>query len=145
MYRLRMIKTSSTVTPSRGLAKRAAKLFNHLTLPLSGTRWLPLWAVIHHRGRRSGKPYATPIASRRMQQGFLVALAWGESADWVRNIQAAGDAVIRWKGRDYSEVDPQVVDWTIAKANFNAVERAVLRRAGINRFLLLRDAAPDPR
>jgi deazaflavin-dependent oxidoreductase (nitroreductase family) len=140
-----MIKASSTVSHSRSLAKRAAKLFNRLTLPLSGTRWLPLWAVIHHRGRRSGRPYATPIAARRTDQGFLVALAWGESADWVQNIQFAGNGVIRWKGRDHSETDPEVVDWTVAKANFNAIERAVLRRTGINRFLLLRDAAPDPR
>jgi deazaflavin-dependent oxidoreductase (nitroreductase family) len=145
MYRLGMTKASYTVPRSRGLATRVAKAFNRLTLPLSGTRWLPLWAVIHHRGRRSGKPYATPIAARRTDDGFLIALAWGEGADWVRNIQSAGDGVIRWKGRDYDEVNPRLVDWTVANANFNAIERAVLRRLGINRFLLLRDAAADPR
>jgi deazaflavin-dependent oxidoreductase (nitroreductase family) len=136
---------TETSSPGRGAPARILRAFNRLTLPLSGTRWFPLWAVIHHRGRRSGKPYATPIAARRTDGGFLVSLAFGEGADWVRNVQAAGDAVIRWKGRDHVEVDPLVVDWTVAKASFNPVERLVLRVAGIDRFLQLRDAAPDQR
>jgi deazaflavin-dependent oxidoreductase (nitroreductase family) len=119
---------------------RIARALNRLTIRLSGKRWFPLWAVMHHRGRRSGKLYATPIAARRTPDGFIVSLAFGKEADWVRNVLAAGACVITWRGADYNEVDSRVVEWSEGKAAFNSAQRVFLRLAGIRAFMQLRDA-----
>lgn len=135
-----MIETSSPTPRSHGVATRIAKLFNRLILPLSGTRWFGVWAILRHRGRRSGKLYSTPVAARRTASGFVISLAFGDQVDWLRNIQAARACTLRWKGTDYDEVDPWVIDWNEARTAFNPAQRLVLRLAGIRSFVQLRDS-----
>jgi deazaflavin-dependent oxidoreductase (nitroreductase family) len=95
--------------------------------------------VIEHRGRRSGKVYRTPVVVRPTGDGFIVPMPWGEGTDWYRNVRAAGECVIHWKGRDYPLVQPELVDDpTAARASFNSIERAVITRLGINHYLHLR-------
>src|SRR5579859_6506253 len=91
------------------------RLFNPLTLPLAGSHRLPLLAVVHHRGRRSGRSYATPLGARLTADGFVIPLTFGERVDWFRNVQAAGGCVIRWKGADYALIEPVVIDWASAR------------------------------
>src|SRR5439155_13261180 len=81
-----------------------------LARPLSGRRWFPLWAVLHHRGRRSGTEYATPIVARRIQDGFIIPIPFGQGTQWVRNVLAAGEATLRWRGADHCRANPEVVD-----------------------------------
>jgi hypothetical protein len=70
--------------------------------------------------------------------GFVVPMPWGEKTDWCRNVRTAGECVIRWKGRDYPMVDPQVIDTSAeANAGFNGFERAALVRFGISQALRL--------
>lgn len=42
--------------------RAAQRAFEPVAKALAGRRWFPLWAVMHHRGRRSGTAYATPVA-----------------------------------------------------------------------------------
>jgi deazaflavin-dependent oxidoreductase (nitroreductase family) len=113
-------------------------VFNRLVLRLAGTRLLPLYGVIEHRGRRSGTLYRTPVVVRPSGDGFLVPMPWGEGTDWFRNVRAAGGCVIRWKGRDYATVRPEVLDDpATARAGFNAFERKAMARFGIDRSLRL--------
>jgi deazaflavin-dependent oxidoreductase (nitroreductase family) len=105
----------------------------------SGTRWLPLYGVIEHRGRRSGKVYRTPVVVRPAGDGFVVPMPWGESTDWYRNVQAAGECVIRWKGRTYHMVQPELItDPTVALASFSAVQRAIIPLFKLKHYLHLR-------
>ncbi|HET6317792.1 MAG TPA: nitroreductase family deazaflavin-dependent oxidoreductase, partial [Chloroflexota bacterium] len=67
------------------------RVFNRLALPLAGTRALPLYGVLVHRGRRSGKTYRTPVVVRPTADGFIIPLPWGEGTDWCRNVRAAGE------------------------------------------------------
>src|SRR5947209_1283847 len=46
---------------------------------------LPPWAVIHHRGRRSGRPYRTPLLAFKRDHTVIIALLYGEESDWLRN------------------------------------------------------------
>jgi deazaflavin-dependent oxidoreductase (nitroreductase family) len=121
----------------QSLVLAAARLFNPLVLRLAGTRLLPLYGVIHHRGRRSGKAFSTPVVVRPTHDGFIVPMPWGERTDWFRNVRGAGGCVIRWKGRDYSLVQPEVLDSAAAGAAFGSVERAALSRLGIAHCLQL--------
>ncbi|HSF85907.1 MAG TPA: nitroreductase family deazaflavin-dependent oxidoreductase [Acidimicrobiia bacterium] len=54
------------------------------------------FAVIHHRGRRSGRPYTTPVNVFEGDSGaVIVALTYGTGADWVKNVLAGGGAIER--------------------------------------------------
>jgi len=133
--------TSTPAAPARkNPVLGLSRLFNPMVLRLAGTRLLPLYGVIHHVGRRSQKPYRTPVVVRRTPDGFIVLMPWGESTDWYRNVRAAGECVIRWKDRDFVLVAPEVIDAASAAAlgNFNSFQQAGFRRFGIKQCLRLR-------
>jgi deazaflavin-dependent oxidoreductase (nitroreductase family) len=115
----------------------AARLINPLVIRLAGTRLLPLYGVITHRGRRSGTAFRTPVVVRPIEGGFIVPMPWGESTDWFRNVRAAGSCVIRWKGRDYQMVDPEVLDAQSAMTAFSGSMRAGMSRFGIKQVVRL--------
>jgi deazaflavin-dependent oxidoreductase (nitroreductase family) len=119
-----------------------ARLANPLMMRLAGTRWLPLYGLLQHRGRRSGKLFRTPVVVRRDAGGFVVPMPWGEATDWYRNVRAAGGCVIRWKDRDYVMVEPEVVDATTVRNAFPGVQWAGMRRFGIRQCLRLRATPP---
>lgn len=97
---------------------------------LAGRRWVPLWALIRHRGRRSDTAYETPIAVVPTTDASIVmiGLPWGAKTNWARNVIAADRASLRWKGRDIELVHPRIVDGTEAEALAKAPFRPVLRR-----------------
>jgi len=135
-----MSVTHAAPTPrAQGGVLVATRLFNPLVLALAGTRLLPLYGVITHRGRRSGKAYRTPVVVRPISDGFIVPMPWGERTDWFRNVRAAGECVIRWKGRDYALVQPEVVETAAtASAGLGVLVRAPMTRFGITHCLRLR-------
>jgi deazaflavin-dependent oxidoreductase (nitroreductase family) len=116
------------------------RYLNPLMLSLAGSRRLPMLAVVHHRGRRSGRSYTTPTAARPTVDGFVVPLTFGERTDWFRNVQAAGGCTIRWKGIDYPVIEPVVVDWETVQSSFSPVERVMVPLIGIEQFVWLRHA-----
>ena len=71
--------------------------------------YLPGFAVIEHRGRTSGRPYATPVNAFRFDGKLCVALGHGRT-DWVKNVVAAGEAGGRITGRRRRLVNPRIVD-----------------------------------
>jgi hypothetical protein len=58
-----------------------ARVFNSLVLLFAGTRFFPLYGVIEHRGRRSGRIFHTPVVVRPVADGFVVPMPWGERTD----------------------------------------------------------------
>ena len=100
--------TSATAVPP--LLRPLTRIFNPLVLRLAGRRLLPLYVVIRHRGRVSGREYSTPVVVLRSGEFLLFPLAFGEGAGWVRNLLAAGGGTVRWKGADHRFSDPQVID-----------------------------------
>jgi deazaflavin-dependent oxidoreductase (nitroreductase family) len=85
---------------------------------LAGRRWFPIWAVLHHRGRKSGTEYAIPVAviPTKSPQIFLIGLPWGERTNWTQNVLAAGGATLTWKGREYAATSPRIVGPEVAVA-----------------------------
>ena len=105
-----------------------AKQFNKVAVRLAGHRILPVWAVLRHTGRSSGKSYATPVAVLPTETTFVIGLPWGRGTDWVRNVRAAGGCTIRWKGHDFTCTDPVFVDQSVAVAAANGIARRVIER-----------------
>ena len=106
---------------------KAAKRFNRVAQPLAGRRFFPLWAVLKHRGRTSGREYAVPLAVIPTETTFIIALPWGQETDWVRNVRAAESCTVRWKGADYECTEPRFVDVEVALAAAQGVTRRVLQ------------------
>ena len=127
-----------------GLFLRGARATSGLMLPLAGKRWNPIFSVVRHTGRRSGRTFETPIAARRVEDGFVLALAFGRGAQWYRNLLAAGGGVIRWRGAEYPVGAPEPIDAEPAIATFNAVQRAGLRAARIDGYIHVPDAHEHP-
>ncbi len=109
-------------------------VLNHLTGLIARSGWGP-FCVIYHVGRKSGKPYETPIIAVPTDHGFVIALTYGPKVDWLRNIRAAGHCRIRLHKRDYplGEVVPLSAEEGLAA--FPSVERKVLRGLGIREFV----------
>jgi F420H(2)-dependent quinone reductase len=126
---------------AHALLRVGIRLLNPLMLSLAGSPRLPMLAVIYHRGRRSGRSYATPLGARPMADGFVIPVTFGEQANWFRNVQAAGGCEIRWKGANYSLTDPEVIDWATARSAFYPVERILMPIIGIEQFVRLRHAS----
>ena len=123
------------------LSRRVATFNRLVNNRVQGTyAWiLPPWAVILHRGRRSGRPYRTPVLAFRRDDTLIVALLYGEESDWLRNLRAAGGRVVRM-GRTYELSEPRVVPtaeaaeldrlWPPARAYCRLADQQVLAAIG---------------
>ena len=125
---------------TRSAIRLAARLLNPLILMAAGRRWMPIVGVLHHRGRRSGRGYATPLGMRRLGETFVMPLTFSDSAEWYRNVVAAGACEVTYLGRRQTVVQPQVVDYAAAAPAFPAYERWQFRLIGIGEFLVMRIA-----
>jgi deazaflavin-dependent oxidoreductase (nitroreductase family) len=110
---------------------------NRFALRISGHRWFPLYAVVEHRGRRSGKAYEVPIALIASPDQFLICLPFGPGTNWARNVIAAGGCAVRWKGAVHHATAPRLVGREEALPLANRFERFMIPRVGFEHFLLL--------
>jgi deazaflavin-dependent oxidoreductase (nitroreductase family) len=112
-------------------------VFNRATTPL--LRHLPGFAVVHHRGRRSGRELQTPVNLFPVPDGFVIAMTYGSHTDWVRNVLAAGECDIETRGRIVHCTDPELYT-DPQRRHIRPVERAALALLGVEEFLRLRRA-----
>ena len=127
---------------SRGLARFNKRVTNRIQGLYA---WLlPPWAVILHRGRRSGRQYRTPLFAFRRDRTLVIALLYGHESDWLRNLRAGGGHVIR-AGRTFTVRPPEVVDVSGAAqllGRLSRPERAYCRLAEEFAILELGDKLP---
>jgi deazaflavin-dependent oxidoreductase (nitroreductase family) len=76
----------------------AARFLNPLVVLIAGRRWMPILGILHHRGRRSGRAYATPLGMRHWGNYFVMPRTFGEDAAWYRNVLAAGGCSVKYLG-----------------------------------------------
>jgi deazaflavin-dependent oxidoreductase (nitroreductase family) len=105
----------------------------------AGRRWFPMWGVLTHRGRRTGRALAVPVAVLARPDGFVIPLLFGPGTNWVRNVLAAGGCVVRWRGVDHRMTRPELIGHAQARAYFGRFAwRASETLVGPESFLLLR-------
>jgi deazaflavin-dependent oxidoreductase (nitroreductase family) len=135
----------SPATSGPGLAPpllyRLIRATSPLFRPLAGRRFFPLWAVLRHRGRRSGREYEVPVGLRAAPDAYYVALVFGDRTQWVRNVMAAGGCSVRWRGRDIALTDPTIVRADEAAFAFPAVLRWMMRAVGADQLIRFRPMA----
>lgn len=140
-----LVSQDASVPRFGGALWRLSRRTTAAALPLAGKRWNPIFAVVEHRGRRSGRGYATPVAARRISDGFVISLAFGEQVDWYRNLIAAGGGTIRWRGEPYPVSAPETIDAATGLAAFNPLQRLALRVAGIDGYIRVSDLTAPAR
>lgn len=69
---------------------------------------LPGFAIISHRGRKSGQTYRTPMNVFRDGDAYLFALTYGSDVQWVKNVMAAGEADLRISAKTIHLKDPEL-------------------------------------
>ncbi|HET7271558.1 MAG TPA: nitroreductase family deazaflavin-dependent oxidoreductase [Rubrobacter sp.] len=132
-FRLQAIK--SITDASRALNKRFG---NPAMMRLAGRRYF-FAGVIWHKGRRSGREYATPIWAVPTTEGFvIISLPFGEGADWLKNVLAAGQATLETRGEPWVVAEPEVIDRATAWPLLPQRARLLFGLAGIERYLKLR-------
>jgi deazaflavin-dependent oxidoreductase (nitroreductase family) len=92
--------------------RRGLALFNKRVTNRVQGLWAPFvppWTVIVHKGRKSGREYQTPVLAARSGRRLQVVLFYGDEADWVRNVVAAGGAGVRRARRTYTLTGARVV------------------------------------
>jgi deazaflavin-dependent oxidoreductase (nitroreductase family) len=116
---------------------------NRVTRSFAGR--MPGFAIVIHRGRRSGRRYRTPVNLFRAGGGFAIALTYGRDRDWVRNVLAAGRCELQTRGRVMPAESPRIV--TDERASVAPVAiRPVLRAMRVDEFMLMeRGAGPSAR
>lgn len=92
-----------------------ARFNRHVTNPIQRlwAGWLPPFAIVEHVGRRSGKPYRTPVnvfsTDVDGKPGVAILLTYGPDRDWLKNLNAAGGGRMRRNGKSFGIADPRVV------------------------------------
>ena len=115
------------------------KVLNPVLSKFAGSPLGP-FALIRHVGRLSGKRYETPIIVRQTGRGFVIALTYGPSVDWYRNLQAAGRATLLWRGRQFAIKSPETLEAKAGLQAFPLPARAILRLRGTDDFVLVRSS-----
>lgn len=105
------------------LPQRLARFNRHVTNPIQRlwAGWAPTFGILEHVGRKSGKPYRTPLTVFPTDAGVAILLTYGPDRDWLKNITATGVATLRRHGRTLQLADPQVV--TKAEAAAHVTDR----------------------
>lgn len=90
----------------RTMARFNKVVTNRVTTPFA--QLLPGTAVVEHRGRRSGRIFRTPVLLFGVGDDLRIALTYGADTDWVRNVRAAGSAVVHTRGEAVPVTAPRL-------------------------------------
>lgn len=97
-------------------------------------------SVISHVGRRTGRTYRTPVVAEPTDDGFVIALPYGTTSNWVKNILASGSATITEEGATYLVDRPELVPFSLVAEHFPAKSRRSLERFRVGQCVRFRRA-----
>jgi len=97
------------------------------------------FATLHHVGRNSGRAYTTPIMAFRQPHGFVIALTYGTTVQWLRNVESAGTATLTQGGVDYKVATPRRLHGAAGAARVPAWTRRLLGLMQATEFAALSD------
>jgi deazaflavin-dependent oxidoreductase (nitroreductase family) len=92
----------------RAVAKFNRVATNRVLGKLAGR--VPGFVMLHHVGRKSGKPFRTPVNAFRRGDTVSIVMTYGPGSDWVKNVLAAGGCEIELRGRRLTLRAPRIVE-----------------------------------
>jgi len=106
---------------------------------------LPGFGAVHHRGRKSGREYETPVKIFRRGNSYVVTLPYGSKSDWVKNVLAAGGCELTASGHRIRLTNPELRSDS-GQGMIPAPARIALSLLHATEYLVLARAdAPEPR
>jgi deazaflavin-dependent oxidoreductase (nitroreductase family) len=129
------------------LSRRVARFNRHFANHLAGPVFsrLPGFGAVHHRGRRSGRPYRTPVKYFRRGGDYIITLPYGPQSDWVRNVVAAGGCALTTRGRQLQLTEPTLFTDDGTTHIPRLVRRAMAKLNSTTYLALRSPAAPEGR
>jgi deazaflavin-dependent oxidoreductase (nitroreductase family) len=121
----------TTVNRFKNLERRWA---NPLMLAIAGHAPWPV-SRLEHRGRRSGALRVTPLLAEPIREGFIMALPYGQDADWAKNVLHAGEGVLQYQGIRYRVGHPRFVAAADAPPETPLLLRGIAAALGLPEFL----------
>lgn len=91
----------------RALARINRRVVNPVQRRYAGV--IPGHGIVEHVGRRTGRPYRTPVLVFRTEDGFGMIVGYGLESDWVRNLIAAGGGRLQHRGHEYTVSRPRLL------------------------------------
>ncbi|MCQ6555509.1 nitroreductase family deazaflavin-dependent oxidoreductase [Streptomyces sp. C10-9-1] len=122
----------------RRVARFNKAVANHLVGPVLSR--MPGFGKVHHRGRKSGRAFTTPVKLFRRGEDIIITLPYGPGSDWVKNVLAEGGCEITTRGRRIRVTDP-VVFTDDGTTKMPALTRRILSRVDATQFLSLTPVA----
>jgi deazaflavin-dependent oxidoreductase (nitroreductase family) len=119
-----------------------AQFNKYVTNPVLGlwAGWAPGMAILEHVGRKSGKPYRTPLIVFGTDDGIAVLLTYGPNRDWLKNVTAAGRAQVRRHGKTITVSEPRIVLKAEAALHVTGFLRPIFPRLPFDQAVLLRSS-----
>ncbi len=99
--------------------------------------WVPGMGLLCHTGRKSGRQFRTPLNVFPTDSGFAVLLPYGAGeTEWLKNVEAAGEATLEHYGRTRRVSRPQVLPRLEAATEVAPRWRFIFTRAPFAHALL---------
>jgi len=103
------------------------------------------FSLVKHVGRKTGKPYETPIIVAPVEGGFVVELTYGDEVAWYRNSVAANGCVLVVDGIDHVIDGIEPITTEAGLAAYPPSRRGILKLLRRRHFVLFRErTAGDP-
>ncbi len=120
--------------------RRFSRLFNPMQMRTAGSRGAYA-SVVRHVGRKSGRPYQTPVGAVATEDGFVIALPYGTRSNWVRNVLASGAATIVNDGHAYTVDRPELIPLETVATRFSPSDQRSQRFFRVGQCLRVRRIA----
>jgi deazaflavin-dependent oxidoreductase (nitroreductase family) len=92
--------------------------------------YLPGFAIVKHRGRKSGRDYETIVSAYRKGSVLAILLAHGKT-NWVKNVLAAGEADVHLFRKDVHITNTRVLPAGTDGEGLPRIARIGARRVGV--------------
>jgi deazaflavin-dependent oxidoreductase (nitroreductase family) len=120
--------------------RRISRVFNPMQMRTAGTPGA-FASVIEHRGRVTGRAYATPVGAVPAGNDFVISLPYGTGSHWLRNVLAAGAATLRTEGQTFEVDRPELIPLCDVEDCFSTADQRLHRLFRVDQVLRVRRAA----
>jgi deazaflavin-dependent oxidoreductase (nitroreductase family) len=93
--------------------------------------------IVRHVGRVSGRAYETPVSPVPTDDGFAIALVYGNRTSWLRNVLASGGATLVTEGETWEVDQPELVPMSTVERWFTPGDVRSFRRMRVDDALRL--------
>jgi deazaflavin-dependent oxidoreductase (nitroreductase family) len=125
---------------SMQLPQWVARFNRHVTNPVQRlwAGWVPAMGILEHVGRKSGKPYRTPLNVFTTDEGIAVLLTYGPDRDWLKNVVAADGARLKRYGKTFAIEQPRVMSKAEAASHMTGFWKPIFARLPFDDAVLFR-------